>query len=133
MKKLILLLVLMFILMGFSTIFAQTNVDLEFRVFPDPNNDSTYIQVQTATDSLFTQIVQQSGNLLYNANTDTTYTYTATFPTTLPSVVYYWRGRAQSNGIYTAWGNFFKFTLNIDMLPNPPQPISPTNGTIIQR
>jgi len=138
MKKLFIILTMMVLLWGInlSGALAQVGVDLTFRVYEDPNDtlgaDSNFIQIQIATDITFSNLIEESGWLFYNP-IDTLYTYTGTFPDDIPSVIYWWRGRAMAEGEISDWGNAFWFTLVIQMLPQAPKPISPENGSLIVR
>jgi hypothetical protein len=78
---------------------------------PVPGDTSLVIQIQTAADSLFTQNLSQSNWLKCQPYSQ--FTYNATFPDTISSMTYYWRGRLRADTIYSSWSSVYHFTLNI--------------------
>ena len=92
---------------------AQVQVPLVFQTGsnPLPGDTSLSILIQTATDSLFTQNLNQSSWLKCQPNSQ--FTYNATFPDTIQSMTYYWRGRLRADTTYSNWSTVYHFTLNI--------------------
>ena len=93
--------------------FGAIQVPLVFQTGanPVPGDTSLVIQIQTATDSLFTRNLNQSGWLKCQPYSQ--FTYNATFPDTIPSMTYYWRGRLRADTTYSTWSAVYHFTLNI--------------------
>jgi len=78
---------------------------------PIPGDTSLTIQIQTATNNQFSQNLNQSNWLKCQPNSQ--FTYNASFPDTIPSMTYYWRGRLKADTTYSNWSSVYYFTLNI--------------------
>jgi len=100
------------VLIAGSTV-AQVQVPLIFQTGsnPVPGDTSLTILIQTSTDSLFNGNLTQSGWLKCQPNSQ--FTYNGTFPDTIPSMTYYWRGRLRADTTYSNWSSIYHFTLNI--------------------
>jgi len=97
---------------------AEVQIPLVFQTCSTSlSGDTLYsIQIQTSTDSLFIGNLTQSSWLSCQPNTQ--FTYYASFPDSLPSATYFWRGRhkwisSAPDTLISSWSNVFHFTLNI--------------------
>lgn len=112
---------------------AQTvTVPLVFQTGQDPEGDSLFIQIQIATDSLFTDQLILTDWFFCLPNSQ--YTYNSSFPSDVAHQIYSWRGRHRDNrGSFSKWSAIFRFTLNINQPPSGCACISPSNGEVIWR
>jgi len=115
--KCIISFLLTFILLS-AVVSAEVQVPLVFQTCSTslPGDTLYSIQIQTSTDSLFIGNLTQSGWLSCQPNSQ--FTYYASFPDTLPSATYFWRGRHRRissvpDTLISDWSNTFHFTLNL--------------------
>ncbi len=93
---------------------AQVKVPLVFQTGsnPVPGDTSLTILIQTSTDSLFNGNLTESGWLTCQPNSQVT--YNASFPDSVASMTYYWRGRLKADTTYSTWSSVYHFTLNVE-------------------
>jgi len=97
---------------------AEIQVPLVFQTGSTslPGDTLYSIQIQTSTDSLFIGTLTQSDWL--SCESDSQFTYNASFPESLSSATYFWRGRHRQissvpDTSISDWSNTFHFTLNL--------------------
>ncbi|MBN2091255.1 T9SS type A sorting domain-containing protein [candidate division KSB1 bacterium] len=88
----------------------------------NPVIEASYYHLQVATDSLFTAIFYENANIAGTSRDLTNL---------LPSTTYYWRVRAQKEGIFGPWSDTWHFT-TIIAAPIAPVLASPVNSALNQ-
>lgn len=97
---------------------AEVQIPLVFQTSSTtiPGDSLCSIQIQTSTDGLFIGDLTQSGWL--SCEPDSQFTYNASFPESLSSATYFWRGRHRQissvpDTLISDWSSTFHFTLNL--------------------